>query len=540
MARAATRKSKKQRRRHKRGTRRSRRLRFNFKGGASANAQPLFQEAYAITLPEFPERFKRIKAFADAAGVPLQPFPGVKITPQERDKLPPLGVGTTHYKDRTGATFNLGVIGAFLAHRNLMEHVARRAAAPERGAAQGTLIFEDDVVIPPDFRQRLAAVQAEVPADWDILFLDKFRQEGQMISPHIMKLGRDMTAEKNWGIWAFIVRNASVAQKILPTMEHMLDVPDIQLNKFAHRINMYLVQPGLVKPDQKTATQSVVTQLDRQAAPAAATASLQAASASPPPLKVFIYANEQKPALDLLQASLRRGGYEVKLLGQGQPWKGFQERMRVYQAAAAAEPPDSLVAFLDGYDSLALLPASAAVAAFLGRPRAALPILFSAEPVCLANCDKAQLAWFDRNPTKLGSAASIRAALKPVPDRPTDKVSVIHSESVFLNGGAVMGRAGPLAVLYAAALQTGDSDDQRALGKLLAAASPQGSGAALQVDLDVEGRVFRTKVAAAAAKAADEGSATGPAFLHFPGMYGKEAELLQRMREYPSSQPLTS
>jgi hypothetical protein len=210
--------------------------------------------------------------------------------------------------------------------------------------------------------------------------------------------------------------------------------------------------------------------------------------------------------------------------------------MRVYQAAAAAEPPDSLIAFLDGYDSLALLPASAAVAAFLARPRAALPILFSAEPVCLANCDKGQLAWFDRNLTKLGSAASIRAALKPVPDRPTDKVSVIHPTSpVFLNGGAVMGRAGPLAALYAAALQTGDSDDQRALGKLLAAPSPQGSGAAPQVDLDVEGRVFRTKVAAAAAKAADEGSATGPAFLHFPGMYGKEAELLQRMRQYSSS-----
>jgi hypothetical protein len=81
-------------------------------------------------------------------------------------------------------------------------------------------------------------------------------------------------------------------------------------------------------------------------------------------------------------------------------------------------------------------------------------------------------------------------------------------------------------------LETGDSDDQRALGKLLAASSSQGSRAALQVDLDVEGSVFRTKVAAAAAKAAEEGSTAGPAFLHFPGMYGKEAELLQRMRQY--------
>jgi GR25 family glycosyltransferase involved in LPS biosynthesis len=468
-----------------------------------------------ITMPEFPERFQRIKSHATAAGVPLQSFPGVKVTPQEKDKLPPLGIGTTHFKDRTGATFNLGVVGSFLAHRNLMGHIAR---SEKKGATQGTLIFEDDVVIPPDFRQRLAAIQAEVPADWDVLFLDKFHQEGRMVSPHIMKLERDMTAQKNWGFWAFIVRNPSVANKILQTMEHMLDVADIQLNKFAHKINMYLVQPGIVTLDHETASKSTITAMD-----------LQKGGASP--LKVFVYANDpRKPAFQLLLASLKRGGYDVHLLGEGQPWRGFAERMRAYQAAAAAEPPGNLIAFLDGYDSMAILPASVAVEKFLARPRAALPILFSAEPYCLGNCHKEQLAWFDRHPTKLGSAAAIRGGLQPLPDRPTDTVSVVHRTSpVFLNGGAVMGRAGALASLYAAALETGDIDDQRALGKLLAASS---TNAATEIDLDVEGSVFRTKVATAASKMVDEGSPAGPALLHFPGMYGKEAELLQRMSQY--------
>lgn len=471
-------------------------------------------------MPEFPERFQRIKAHADAAGVPLQPFPGVKITPQQRDTLPPLGVGTTHYKDRTGATFNLGVIGAFLAHRNLMEHIAKKGGGP--GKAEGTLVFEDDVVIPPDFYSRLAAIAPEVPADWDILFLDKFRQEGRMISPHIMKLDRDMTAEKNWGIWAFIVRNRSVAQKILPTMEHMLDVPDIQLNKFAHKINMYLVQPGIVKPDQATAVKSVVSQLDQQRGGGTTAGAGQ-------PLKVFVYANEHKPTLQLLQDSLQRGGYEVKLLGQGQPWRGFQERMRIYQAAASAEPADSLIAFLDGYDSLAVAPAAAAVAAFSARPRAAStsPILFSAEHVCLANCHRDQLSWFDSHSTPAGSTAAIKAALQPVPGRDPHDGTVVHpTTAVFLNGGAVMGKAGALAAFYAAALATGDTDDQRALGKVLAADPTK-------ADLDVEGKVFRTKVTVLAAKLPDEGSeSSGPAFLHFPGMKGREEELLKRMREY--------
>lgn len=495
--------------------RRNKRVRFALRGGG--DAPTLYKDAYAITMPEFPERFQRIKAYATAAGVPLQPFPGVRITPQQRDTLPPLGVGTTHYKDRTGATFNLGVIGAFLAHRNLLRHIAKRPAA---SAGIGTLIFEDDVVIPPDFHKRLAAIAPEVPADWDILFLDKFRQEGRMVSPHIMKLERDMTAMKNWGIWAFIVRNASVAKKILPTMEHMLDVPDIQLNKFAHQINMYLVQPALVQPDQATAGKSVVTQLDQQ----------RGGGGAPSPLKVFVYANLHTPPFQALYDSLRRGGYEVKLLGQGQPWRGFQERMRVYQAAAAAEPADSLVAFLDGYDSLAILSATQAVEKFRGRPRPSAPILFSAEPVCLNNCAREQLAWFDSNPaTKAGTKQAVETALQSVPDRPNEPGSVIHRDStpVFLNAGAVIGQAGALAALYQDALATGDTDDQRALGKVLAT-NPG------RADLDVEGAVFRTKLGERA-KAAEEGTPTGPAFLHFPGVAAgpaKEETLLRLFDPY--------
>ena len=138
---------------------------------------PLFSEAYAITMPEFPERFQAIKTHADKASLPLQPWKGVKVTPKDIDALPPQGVGTTHFKDRTGKTFNLGVIGAFLAHRNLLQN--------QKDKPGGTLIFEDDVIIPPDFYQKLAAVTAEVPADWDYLFLDKFKLDADKVTDHI-------------------------------------------------------------------------------------------------------------------------------------------------------------------------------------------------------------------------------------------------------------------------------------------------------------------------------------------------------------------
>jgi len=203
-----------------------------------------------------------MKAFAAAAGIPLKFWDGIVIKPADRDTLPPLGVGTTHYKDRAGGTFNLGVIGAFLAHRNLLMELAK--TSPNKS---GTLIFEDDVEIPQDFYAKLNKIEPEVPADWDILFLDKIRVEKETLlqapnSTHVYKLPKDMTAHKNWGMWAFIVKNASIKDRILPTMEHMLDVPDIQLNKFADKLNMYLVIPSLVAFDETTANNSAVSKIN--------------------------------------------------------------------------------------------------------------------------------------------------------------------------------------------------------------------------------------------------------------------------------------
>ncbi len=229
-------------------------------GGQRSN---LFQDAYAITLQKYPKRFANMTAAANREGVPLKAAEGVVITRNDINTLPPLGVGTTHFKDRTGAVFNLGVIGAFLAHRNLLQKIASEADASK----VGTLICEDDVTFEPGFYDKLAALEGEIKEkanDWDILFLDKQLNtiQGSKVSEHLMLLEKDMTGFKNWGIWAYIVKNASIKEKILPTMEHMLDVPDIQLAKFADRIRMYLVTPSLMHGDPETSTKSVVSELD--------------------------------------------------------------------------------------------------------------------------------------------------------------------------------------------------------------------------------------------------------------------------------------
>ena len=227
-------------------------------GGKSA----LFEDAYTINIPSAARRWQKMQEFAGKAGMPLQKWEGVVIDKTKLDTLPPLGVGTTSFKDRTGAVFNLGVIGAFLGHRNLFEHIARTGQSKP-----GTFISEDDIDIPVDFYQKLAALEPEInehAADWDILFLDKHLPtiSGKQVSPHLLKLDKDVTAVRNWGIWSYIVKNSSVPTKILPVFETMMDVPDIQLARHADKINMYLITPSITTMDGETAVASVVTEHD--------------------------------------------------------------------------------------------------------------------------------------------------------------------------------------------------------------------------------------------------------------------------------------
>ena len=241
---------------------RARATRRKQKGGGSS---ALFQDAYTISIPASTRRWEKMQELAAKAGMPLQKWDGVVIDKTKLETLPSLGIGTTTYRDRTGKVFNLGVIGAFLGHRNLLEHIAKTGQGKP-----GTFISEDDIDIPADFYPRLQALEGEIAThapDWDIIFVDKHPDiiDGDKVSEHLIKLKKDVTGMKNWGIWSYIVKNSSVPTKILPVFETMMDVPDIQLARHADKINMYLIRPSLTSLDAETALSSVVTEKDVKA-----------------------------------------------------------------------------------------------------------------------------------------------------------------------------------------------------------------------------------------------------------------------------------
>jgi len=229
---------------------------IKIEGFQAVQSSPYFTDAYVVTLSaRYPERFKRIRGNAEAAGIVLKPWEGVIITKEDLPELPKKGIGTLLFQDRTNTFFNFGAIGCYLAHRTLLESIA---AAPN---GIGTFICEDDIIIPADFYTRFAAISSEIPEDWDIIYMRKYIEKAAPISAHITKLEKDITATHNIGMWGFIVKNTSIKEKILPVLEQMTDAIDLQLNRHADKINMYLVDPPLISMDMSH-SESTITKMD--------------------------------------------------------------------------------------------------------------------------------------------------------------------------------------------------------------------------------------------------------------------------------------
>jgi GR25 family glycosyltransferase involved in LPS biosynthesis len=204
----------------------------------------LFQNAYIISIDKTSKRYLDTKAYTDAAGIVAQLWKGTVVKPEEKHTLPGQGIGTTHYTDRKGSVRNLGIIGCFLSHRALFNHIANDSNQSHK---PGTLILEDDIVIPPTFYENLGAVEKEIPNDWDLIFFNKNPVSGIHVTRRIMKLDKDTTATMNFSTAMYIVKNASLKTKILPLLDSMTDNIDIQLNRHADTLNMYLTEPPFVQ-----------------------------------------------------------------------------------------------------------------------------------------------------------------------------------------------------------------------------------------------------------------------------------------------------
>jgi len=121
----------------------------------------------------------------------------------------------------------------------LDSHVRAVREARDAGAAS-VLIFEDDVVFDPQFKEKFAMYIQELPFDWDMLFLGALhKDEPFIVSEHIARITKANST------FAYAIRNTvfDAFIELNSRAEHVLDMNNYVLQE---RFKCYCFMPNLV------------------------------------------------------------------------------------------------------------------------------------------------------------------------------------------------------------------------------------------------------------------------------------------------------
>ena len=101
-----------------------------------------------------------------------------------------------------------GEVGCWLSHLKVYFQIVENYE--NTGRDNPTLILEDDIDMEIDFKNLVKDRISQLPSDWELFYVGNFMpQDVQIINDKIAKVGIF------WGTFAYIVRNAEVAKKLI-------------------------------------------------------------------------------------------------------------------------------------------------------------------------------------------------------------------------------------------------------------------------------------------------------------------------------------
>lgn len=205
-------------------------------------ARATISDIYVINLDSSVDRLQKFTEQAQAHGLPFKRWPAVDG--RELSKIELRKMGASAWSLNQYNKKRQGELGCYFSHTSIWKE-----AATQFPSNTGVLIFEDDVVLDPNFQQKLDSILTKVPRDWDGLFLGygngKFFDES---TADIKKL------KKFEGCYAYILRKSSLP-KILPYVYLAAEPVDTVLEDLAERgvLNLYATTEKIAFPgDQKS------------------------------------------------------------------------------------------------------------------------------------------------------------------------------------------------------------------------------------------------------------------------------------------------
>jgi GR25 family glycosyltransferase involved in LPS biosynthesis len=177
---------------------------------------------YLINLPHRTDRLRIAKKQFEREGITdYTVFPAIDA---RRLKLK----GTTED--------NQGLIGCFLSHYFIIQMALINGW-------KKIAIFEDDLLLVPDFQKKFDAAMTQVPEKWQMLYLGYYERSGAAK----IQVSENITIPKNtWGTHAYMLKGEGI--KIMyDNLQTIRSHIDVQMSEYiVPKMYAYCVSPALV------------------------------------------------------------------------------------------------------------------------------------------------------------------------------------------------------------------------------------------------------------------------------------------------------
>ena len=210
-------------------------------------ATPELADISYINMDKDTDRRAFMEKQLNAVNVPYRRWPGVDGSTLTTEDMKRNHVGSPSFairhKSWDGKMRNTGVIGCWLAHKTLLEHLATLPVHDN----YAHLIIEDDIHIPSTLKK--SKWEQDLPRDWDMLYFGITQPViDKQITPKLAKL---KPGNGNWGTYAYAVRHGSIRTKILPCLTWFHDPIDNQYDMCFSEWNTYALTPNMLTADSE-------------------------------------------------------------------------------------------------------------------------------------------------------------------------------------------------------------------------------------------------------------------------------------------------
>lgn len=178
-------------------------------------------KTYLINLPARTDRMRIAKQQFERAGITdYTIFPAIDA---RRLKL----TGTTEA--------NQGLIGCFMSHYFILHEAILNKY-------KRITVFEDDVLLVQDFKNKYETAMAQIPDKWQLLYLGYYERTGAAK----IKVSENITIPKNtWGTHAYMVQNDGI-KIIYDNLQTIRSHIDVQISEdIVQKMYTYCISPAI-------------------------------------------------------------------------------------------------------------------------------------------------------------------------------------------------------------------------------------------------------------------------------------------------------